>query len=292
MARDSAGQRPFFSIIMPTYNRQPLLDEAVRSVVEQKDQDWELFVIDDASPTPAQVIDDPRVKLLRLEQNGGFSAAANAGLSNAQGEVVAFLGDDDAWTTDRLSNAKIAHLAGADVAVCGSVTMTGGEDQSGHEGASYLMLSPGDSGDGEMLGSMGAISVRRRLCPALNEEFRACEDIEWSIRLWDSQPLVARVQSNDFLWRKHSGTRNKNGTEVRIILSERLLELHRSYYSRNPSKKAYRLFRMGSMHLQNDRRLSAARLAIKSLRVRPNRYAFRLLIRSALPSAVTLGRQR
>ena len=48
MTCDKEEVPPFFSVIMPTYNRQELLDEAVRSVINQLEEDWELIVVDDA----------------------------------------------------------------------------------------------------------------------------------------------------------------------------------------------------------------------------------------------------
>jgi glycosyltransferase involved in cell wall biosynthesis len=282
MTCDKEEVPPFFSVIMPTYNRQELLDEAVRSVINQLEEDWELIVVDDASPTPVRVAHHPRVHLVRLEENRGFSVAANAGLKYACGSTVAFLADDDAWTTTRLENAKRAHLAGADVVVCRSTVMHSTGMQFGISNAAFSISSPGDVGRAEMLGSLCAISIRRELCPNLNEDMRGSEDIDWSIRLSSLRPLVAHVHSDDFLWRKHSGVRHGNGTEARILASQRLLEVHSEYYGRHPSSKAYRLYRMGHMSLQNGRRLEACRFAGRSLLVRPNGLALRLLARGMI----------
>lgn len=88
-----------FSVVIPTFNRKSLLEQTLRSVFEQTDQDFEILVVDDGStdcttdfveslPTP--------VNLLR-QQNRGPGAARNLGLNRARGDYVAFLDSDDVW---------------------------------------------------------------------------------------------------------------------------------------------------------------------------------------------------
>ncbi|HVX05047.1 MAG TPA: glycosyltransferase family A protein [Rhodanobacteraceae bacterium] len=96
---------PEVSVILPTYNRLPLLRRAVASVFAQTFCDWELIVVDDGSTddTPAylETIDDPRVRSLGLE-NSGVTSARNAGLRLARAEWVAFHDSDDLWLPEKL----------------------------------------------------------------------------------------------------------------------------------------------------------------------------------------------
>jgi glycosyltransferase involved in cell wall biosynthesis len=90
---------PFFSVIIPTFNRVNLCRAAVESVLHQEFRDFELIVVDDGSTdgTPnvlAQYGD--RLRLLRQE-NKGQSVARNTAISAATGEYVAFLDSDDQW---------------------------------------------------------------------------------------------------------------------------------------------------------------------------------------------------
>jgi glycosyltransferase involved in cell wall biosynthesis len=94
---------PLFSIIVPAYGRPQLLAEALGSVLAQTIQDFECIVVDDASPSPVDVPDDPRIRLVRREMNGGLPAARNTGLQHASGRYVVFLDDDDLFTPERLS---------------------------------------------------------------------------------------------------------------------------------------------------------------------------------------------
>ena len=90
-----------FSIILPTYNRAHLLSRAIKSVLSQTFQDFELIVIDDASPDQTQELvasfHDSRLIYRRLEKNGGPSATRNAGIRWTQGKYISFLDDDDEY---------------------------------------------------------------------------------------------------------------------------------------------------------------------------------------------------
>ena len=106
-----------FSVILPTYGRQAFLNEAVASVLSQTVRDLELIVVDDASPTPATVPPDPRVRLIRREDNGGVAAARNTALDAAKGRYICFIDDDDLFRPNRLELALEGHRR-APIALC------------------------------------------------------------------------------------------------------------------------------------------------------------------------------
>jgi glycosyltransferase involved in cell wall biosynthesis len=87
------------SVVIPTYNRMPLLAHAVQSVLRQKDADLEIVVIDDGSTdeteTYLRTFDGP-LRFLRQSRTGP-GAARNLGWNIAIGEYIAFLDDDDVW---------------------------------------------------------------------------------------------------------------------------------------------------------------------------------------------------
>lgn len=95
------------SVIIPSYNRAHLLPRAIKSVLAQSYQDWELVVVDDGSiddtASVMQEFIDPRVTYLKLEKNEGVSAARNRGVAIATGEWVSFLDSDDAYLPDALA---------------------------------------------------------------------------------------------------------------------------------------------------------------------------------------------
>ncbi|HSZ36904.1 MAG TPA: glycosyltransferase family 2 protein [Acidimicrobiales bacterium] len=104
------------SVIMPTYNPPvDMLRSAIESVRNQIYPNWELCIADDCSTDPAvmQVLEecaatDPRVKLIRREENGHISAASNTALSLVTGEWVALLDHDDILTKHALAMVALA----------------------------------------------------------------------------------------------------------------------------------------------------------------------------------------
>lgn len=96
------------SIIMPAYNAEKYIEEAIESVIEQTYETWELIVVDDASTdgTVAVVQEcatkDSRINLIRLSKNGGVANARNVAIENAKGRFLAFLDSDDLWVRQKL----------------------------------------------------------------------------------------------------------------------------------------------------------------------------------------------
>jgi glycosyltransferase involved in cell wall biosynthesis len=90
---------PFFSVIIPTFNRADLLREALVSLAAQRFQDFEIIVIDDGSEDDIESI--TRACGLPLsyfrQPNSGPGAARNLGLRHARGQYITFLDSDDTW---------------------------------------------------------------------------------------------------------------------------------------------------------------------------------------------------
>lgn len=90
-----------FSIIMPVYNAQNVLDRSIGSILQSGFKDWELIVIDDGSKDDSVQVckkyagADERVRLIEMPQNGGPSAARNAGINAAKGKYILFADSDD-----------------------------------------------------------------------------------------------------------------------------------------------------------------------------------------------------
>lgn len=99
-------QTPFFSVIIPTYNRSKLLKIALDSVINQTFTDFEIIVIDDHSTDNTEEIirnikDDRIIYLLNYCTSGG-AGTRNSGIFKAKGQWIAFLDDDDTWMRDKL----------------------------------------------------------------------------------------------------------------------------------------------------------------------------------------------
>ena len=100
--------RPKVSVVIATHNRANLIEEAVQSILTQTLQGFEVLIVDDFSSddTPA-VLDglkrtDERIRIFRTKRNVGPGATRNLGITEAQGEYIAVLDDDDIAMPHRL----------------------------------------------------------------------------------------------------------------------------------------------------------------------------------------------
>ena len=100
---------PLISIIMPCHNGEKYISDAIKSVIAQTYQDWELLVIDDNSIDNSVnliksfIENDSRIKLLHNEKPTGFPATPrNLGIKQALGRYIAFLDCDDVWLPTKL----------------------------------------------------------------------------------------------------------------------------------------------------------------------------------------------
>ncbi len=94
------------SVVIPVYNRNEILADAVRSALAQTYANIEVIVVDDCSTVPIDgslaSISDDRLKVIRRERNGGAGAARNTGIRAATGDYIAFLDSDDEWFPEKL----------------------------------------------------------------------------------------------------------------------------------------------------------------------------------------------
>ena len=100
---------PFFSVVIPAYQAAGFIQQTLRSVYAQTEQDFEIIVVNDGSPDNTGEIlaqeTDPRLRII-TQPNGGECAARNRGIREAHGTYVAFLDSDDAWLPDHLELAR------------------------------------------------------------------------------------------------------------------------------------------------------------------------------------------
>ena len=100
---------PLISIITPSYNSAGFITPTIDSVINQSYTNWELIIIDDKSKdNTCELVEDfakkhEKIRLIKLEKNGGVANARNVGLAEAKGKYIAFLDSDDVWLTEKLA---------------------------------------------------------------------------------------------------------------------------------------------------------------------------------------------
>jgi glycosyltransferase involved in cell wall biosynthesis len=104
--RISSTRRPRVSVVMPVYNHERFVVEAIQSVLAQTMPDLELIVVDDGSSDEsvraAASVSDPRMRIYRLPQNQGGAASLNIAIQQARADFVALLNSDDMWEPHKL----------------------------------------------------------------------------------------------------------------------------------------------------------------------------------------------
>lgn len=104
--------QPFFSIIIPLYNKENAIEKTVESVFSQSYIDYEIIIINDGSTDKSEekvkAFSDERLKLISTE-NKGVSPARNLGIELANGKIIAFLDADDYWFPSHLENLYQLH---------------------------------------------------------------------------------------------------------------------------------------------------------------------------------------
>jgi len=113
---DSTEGLPKVSIILPTYNGNRFIEQAIESVLKQSYENFELIIIDDDSiDNTAEVIcrfseRDSRILYLKNDENLGIQKSLNRGLRKAKGEYIARIDDDDEWIDKDKLKAQVDFL--------------------------------------------------------------------------------------------------------------------------------------------------------------------------------------
>ena len=193
---DGRGGSPRVSVIIPTYDRGWTLGGAVDSVLGQTYRDFELIVVDDGSmdDTPDILAGyGERIRVVRQE-NRGVSAARNAGIGVATGELLAFLDSDDRWLPEKLAEQVGFFDERPEALICQT------EETWIRNGVRVNPKKHHKKPSGEIfeaslslcLVSPSAVMIHRRLFDEVglfDEALPACEDYDLWLRVSRSYPV-------------------------------------------------------------------------------------------------------
>lgn len=183
--------KPYFSVVIPVYNRASLLGRAIQSVRDQTFQDLEIIVVDDGSIDEpylvAESFHDPRILFFR-QRNAGGGAARNTGIDLARGHFVAFLDSDDVFLPHHLAAMHALLKDSQDLAAYARVWVDRGQGPAflkpprairpGEDMACYLLCDRGFTPTSTMVVPRDAAQRIQ-----FNEHLRAAEDTDFAIRL-------------------------------------------------------------------------------------------------------------
>jgi len=225
------------SVVIPCYNGQAYLTEALASVREQMRPAREIIVVDDGSAEavrPPTSWDGPPLRVIRTP-NRGLPAARNRGIRESSGEFVALLDVDDAWHPSKLARQEDALAPDPAAVLC----FTRIAAKPGWTPFLPPAYPSADASDEQMLIALwkrnfitpSSVLVRRTALEQVggfDEQMRFCEDWE----LWSRLLAAGRfVQIDEPLcwYRKHANQMSKQAramAEYRRLARERLRALH------------------------------------------------------------------
>lgn len=245
------------TVVVPTYNRCEDCKRAVASALEQDPPPLEVLVCDDGSTDDTQIAfeawqaTDPRVRYLRIEPNRGTPAPArNLGVSEARGDWVAFLDDDDSWLPGKLAlQARLLAEDESDV-IATDATRSSGGLYFGQDGTdSDSQSRSGSHGQGEPgFGRLSRVEIERAnpviLSSALvrgrllrdargfdeGPEIAGVEDYELWLRLAERGARFIVLDAPTVEYRDHGNARLSSATLTtqRALLRVRLRRLRRA----------------------------------------------------------------
>jgi glycosyltransferase involved in cell wall biosynthesis len=112
------------SVVLPCYNCDQYIGEAIQSILNQTYRDFELIIIDDGSTdqttTVIRSFNDNRIRLINKEQNQGLVDSLNRGLELAQFDYIAIMHGDDIASQDRLEEQVLFMETHPEIICCGS----------------------------------------------------------------------------------------------------------------------------------------------------------------------------
>ena len=138
---------PFFSVIIPTYNREQFLLRSVSSVLKQSFDSYEIIVVNDGSTDDSlellSTISDPRLRVITTP-NRGVSSARNTAIFNSRGEYLLFLDSDDSFLCDYLFkfNESLVEYSYPDILIGGIIAINNDGSSSAISPQMSIILDP------------------------------------------------------------------------------------------------------------------------------------------------------
>ena len=226
------------SVIVPVFNGERFLEQALGSILRQQPPDAEIIVVDDGSTDGTAKIARAHKHRIRYcyQENRGPSAARNAGLALARGEFTGFLDADDIWPPDSLNCLlEVLHEEPTVDVVIGrtqflKVPMGGKQPDECDEvlePRTYLQLGSG--------------LFRRAAFEKVglfNTDLRFSEDLDWFLRAGEQGISIKAVETITLLHRLHENnmTRGTSRNELQIVsVLKRSLDRRRRREACDPS---------------------------------------------------------
>jgi glycosyltransferase involved in cell wall biosynthesis len=197
------------SVVIPVFNGEAFLREAVQSVLDQKYAPIEIIIVDDGSTDDTEAVArslPDAVRYLR-QMNQGPAAARNRGIEHAQGSLIAFADADDLWPAGKLQ-LQLPYLV-RDPAI--EIVM-GRIQQVGLSQTVEPVFSV----------NLGSAVIRKSVFERVglfDETMRYSEDVDWFMRAREAGAAIVTIDAVTLLYRQHEQnmTRGKSASELNVL---------------------------------------------------------------------------
>lgn len=207
------------SVVIPVFNGERFLREAVQSVLDQHYSPLEIIIVDDGSTdgtaTVAKALAGP-VRYLR-QVNQGPAAARNRGIEHAQGSLIAFADADDLWPADKLELQLPYLLRDATIdIVLGRIQQVRLSETDNGQTRAEEFADPAFSVN------LGSAIIRKSVFERVglfDETMRYSEDVDWFMRARESSAAIVTLDAVTLLYRQHEQnmTRGKSTSELNVL---------------------------------------------------------------------------
>ena len=209
----------FISVVIPVFNGERLLREAVESVLAQKYLPLEIIIVDDGSTDGTATVARGFSETVRYlyQKNEGPAAARNRGIEQARGNLVAFADADDLWPPNKLE-LQVPYLT-QDPAI--EIVM-GRIQQILLSETSNGKTQPTDLAEPAFSVNLGSAIMRKSVFERVglfDETMRYSEDVDWFMRAREDGVAIKTIDAVTLLYRQHENnmTRGKSAAELNVL---------------------------------------------------------------------------
>ena len=196
---------PLVSVVIPVFNGERFLAQAVESALGQTYRRTEVIVVDDGSTDRSRNVAGAYSVIFVRQENRGISAARNRGLATAGGELIAFLDQDDLWLPHKLERQVQCLLDSpeADICVCEMRALL----EPGYDPPAWMDAEwRGRSHTTTQLGTLLATRAAFDRVGNFDASYFSQSDTDWLLRARDVGVGIAMLREPLTLYRVHAGS--------------------------------------------------------------------------------------
>lgn len=283
-------KNPTVSVIIPTYNRAHLIDKAIKSVLKQTYQDFEIIVVDDGSTDNTGEIvkrfPDFRIHYICHANNMGVSEARNTGIRASRGDYIALLDSDDEFLPERLGRqVQLLENKSSEVGVVCSWSYN--IDEKGNY-ISKRCLPKKDGYIYEDLLSTNLISVptvlRRKEC---FNRVGLFDDLLNTQQDWDMWIRIAKYYRFALIkiplvkYRIHPN-QISNNPEAKVITAKRILVKYANELEKRPRAHSKHYFYIGNRFCHMGKTKEGQRYLLKAISLCPFYFRYYICVFGSL----------